>query len=56
MKIRCSWCGADMGEKECSGPDNGLVSHSICERCLAETMAELDGRGADREINLICCA
>ena len=51
MKVVCAWCGADMGEKDCSGPDNGLVSHSICERCRIETMAELESRDADREKN-----
>ena len=49
MRVLCAWCGADMGEKECSGPDNGLVSHSICERCRMETMTELEGQGTDRE-------
>ncbi len=56
MKIVCGWCGAGMGEKECSGPDNGLVSHSICERCRKDAMAELEGKGADREKNGICFA
>ena len=56
MKIVCAWCGADMGEKECSGPDNGLVSHSICEQCRMEAMAELEGQGADREKKGICFA
>lgn len=49
MKIMCAWCGTDIGTKDCSIQDNGLVSHSICERCFAETMAKLEGRGADRE-------
>ena len=56
MEIQCAWCGADMGEKECSGPDNGLVSHSICKRCLAETTAKLEGRGTDREKNSLAIA
>lgn len=47
MKIVCAWCGADMGKKECSGIDSGLVSHSICERCFSESMAELDRQGDD---------
>ncbi len=32
MKIRCSWCGKDMGEKE--PLDSEEVSHGICEPCL----------------------
>ena len=56
MKVICAWCHADMGEKECSGPDKGLVSHSICEQCRMEAMAELEGQGADREKKWACCA
>ena len=56
MKITCAWCGADMGEKECSEPDNGLVSHSICEQCRNKAMAELEGQDSNREKNRTCFA
>lgn len=49
MKIVCAWCGTDIGTKDCSGQDNGLVSHSICERCFMETMVELEVLSVERE-------
>ena len=32
MKIRCAWCGKDMGEKDGEGIEG--VSHGMCENCL----------------------
>ncbi len=31
MKIRCAWCGADLGEKEPLGDHR--FSHGMCEAC-----------------------
>ncbi|KKM97309.1 hypothetical protein LCGC14_1169310 [marine sediment metagenome] len=31
MRVICSWCGKDMGEKE--PLDNEEISHGICEEC-----------------------
>jgi len=32
MKVKCAWCGRDMGEKP--PYDNKEVSHTICADCL----------------------
>ena len=36
IKVKCAWCGLDMGTKECDKNDksNGKTSHSICDECL----------------------
>ena len=34
IKIRCAWCGKDMGERDGEGV-NGL-SHSICDECYED--------------------
>ena len=36
MKSVCSWCGADLGEKD--GPAN-LISHGICPACYEAVSA-----------------
>lgn len=47
MKVRCAWCGRDMGEK--MGPDN-LVTHGICKPCLDRIEKELqERRNAQRQ-------
>jgi hypothetical protein len=38
MKVRCAWCGLDMGEKE--PLEDQKVSHSMCEKCQQDTLAE----------------
>ena len=33
MKIKCAWCGLDMGVKPCNEEQHDKISHSICESC-----------------------
>jgi hypothetical protein len=42
MKIRCAWCGADLGEKE--PLEDHRFSHGMCEAC---SLSYLDGRTRD---------
>lgn len=37
MKLRCAWCGADMGE---IAPDEPGISHGICPKCRDKILAE----------------
>jgi len=37
IKIKCSYCGKDMGEKDGEGVSG--VSHSVCDKCF---QAEMD--------------
>ena len=39
MKVICSDCGEDLGDKE--GPED-LISHSLCILCREEAQVELD--------------
>jgi len=40
MKIKCAWCGRDMGEKE---PLNDpAISHAACSSCALLIQAEGD--------------
>jgi hypothetical protein len=39
MKIKCAWCGLDMGAKP--GPTE-KISHSICDECKRIVMEETD--------------
>ena len=34
MKVVCSWCGKEMGEKDGKGVEG--VSHGICDSCFEE--------------------
>ena len=34
LKIVCAWCSRDMGQKDGQGKEG--VSHSICDKCVAE--------------------
>jgi len=38
MKVMCSWCGRDTGEKD--GKSVEGVSHGICGRCVAKLEAK----------------
>jgi hypothetical protein len=38
MKIKCAWCGEDMGVKPCDKDQCDKISHSICPKCLKKTM------------------
>ncbi len=42
MKIRCAWCGKDMGEKDGEGVEG--VSHSVCEDCYEKLTPGDDGK------------
>jgi hypothetical protein len=33
MKVKCAWCGRDMGRKPCAPDQVALVSHDMCETC-----------------------
>jgi len=48
MRVECSWCGRDMGEK--FGPENG-VSHGICGQCQEKVAAEIHARTEDCPIH-----
>lgn len=41
MKVVCSWCHREMGEK--MGPD-GLTTHGICKTCFEEVENKLEAR------------
>lgn len=41
MKVRCAWCGDDMGEK--FGPAE-LVTHGICGPCQERVAREIQQR------------
>ncbi|WP_435550205.1 hypothetical protein [Desulfobacterium sp. N47] len=43
-RIVCAWCGKDIGEKEFPGSNNTdeIITHSICEGCKANTLAEIE--------------
>lgn len=38
MKIICSWCGKDMGEKE--PLENKIITHGMCDECLNKLREE----------------
>jgi len=40
MKIICSWCSKDMGEK--SPFEDKQISHAMCEICAATMQTEVD--------------
>jgi hypothetical protein len=40
IKIVCSGCKKDMGEKE-GGQSEGLISHSLCSECIKRLYPEL---------------
>ena len=40
MRIICSSCGKDMGQKECPLEDIGQITHSICDVCKAKLLRE----------------
>jgi len=40
MKMVCSYCGKDMGEKDGGGVEG--VSHGICEECLKKLQTEVE--------------
>ena len=42
MKIICSWCGKDMGEKDSEGVKG--VSHSICQECLVKLLGKEENK------------
>lgn len=43
IKVICSNCKVDMGEKE-GGQSEGLISHSICPKCLKELYPDFAGK------------
>ena len=47
--IKCAWCGAKIGTKECDEHDksNGEISHSICDVCEQKMYAELNAIDTD---------
>ena len=40
MKVICSWCKKDMGEKEPIG--NNEISHGMCRDCREDMQIEID--------------
>jgi len=36
-RLRCAWCGKDLGETETY---DGSDSHGICKKCAAKMMAQ----------------
>ena len=45
MKMICSWCGKDLGEKDGEGVEG--VSHGVCEECLEKFLAEVNNKLTD---------
>jgi len=51
MKVKCAWCGANMGIKPCNEDQQDMISHGICESCKIKleeevmTMPRGDGQG-----------
>jgi len=41
MKIKCAWCGLDMGTKPCNESQQNVISHSICESCEIKIKKEI---------------
>lgn len=41
MRVKCSWCGEDMGVKPCSEEQQNKISHSICESCNIKMEKEI---------------
>ena len=39
MKVICSWCQRELGEKE--PKEDKCISHTICEECIEKLLAEL---------------
>lgn len=33
MKVKCCYCGKDMGTIECAIDTSGMVSHGCCDSC-----------------------
>ena len=46
LKILCSWCGRDMGDKP--GPSD-QVTHGICTECLRRELSKLKPQGVRME-------
>jgi len=44
MKIICSWCGTQLGEKEPF--EDQSISHAKCEECLKKTGQKVEARFA----------
>ncbi len=42
MKLICSWCGKDIGEKE--PLDNPAITHGICGKCYFKELEKLEGK------------
>ncbi len=44
LKVKCSWCGLDMGRKECVCTDRrfGDTTHGICPECKKRLEAEIE--------------
>jgi len=48
IKVKCGWCGADMGTKDSEGAEGG-VSDGMCPGCSKKAMDDLDRRIGDGE-------
>ena len=44
LKIRCAWCGLDMGEKNAPGAMKPelTITHSICRECKTKLEEETE--------------
>lgn len=47
MKIICSWCKKDLGEKEPLG--DSTISHGICDDCYLEILREANAEVEQEE-------
>ena len=47
MKIKCAWCGKDMGEKDGKGVRG--VSHGICRDCYNKFIAKIKADRVTRQ-------
>jgi hypothetical protein len=42
MRVVCAWCKKEMTNEKHPTADEELISHSICNKCLTEAMAEVE--------------
>lgn len=42
MRVVCAWCKKEMTNEKSPTTDEELISHSICNKCLTEAMAEVE--------------
>jgi hypothetical protein len=41
IKIKCGWCGVDMGNKPCNKGQQDMISHGMCKSCKIKMEKEI---------------